>query len=94
MKRLYVGNIPYAATDDNLFNWFSECGKVASANVITDRATGRSKGFAFVEMSSESEAQNAINTLNGAEVDGRSIRVSLARERRPARFARGGGDRY
>ena len=85
--RLFVGNLPYSTTDDVLQTQFGSVGTVVSANVVTDRQTGRSRGFGFVEMGSEEEAQNAISTLNGKEMDGRALIVSEAREReeRPRR---------
>ena len=82
-KKLYVGNLPYSATDMNLNEAFSQCGTVESARVVMDRDTGRSKGFAFVEMSSDSEAQIAISKLNGANYDGRAMNVSEARPQAP-----------
>lgn len=92
-KKLYVGNLPYAATEDSLRETFSQSGTVESATVIIDRETGRSKGFGFVEMSSESEAQAAIQALNGSELGGRQIKVNEARPRAP-RDNRGGGGRW
>ena len=86
-KRLFIGNLPYTTTDDQLKSHFASAGTVTSANVIVDRQTGRSRGSGFVEMSSDDEAQNAVSTLNGSEMDGRAIVVSEAREReeRPRR---------
>jgi RNA recognition motif-containing protein len=78
-KKLYVGNLPFSATDQILVDTFSQVGTVASAKVITDRDSGRSKGFAFVEMSTDEEAQNAIQQFNGADYDGRALTVSEAR---------------
>ncbi len=78
-KKLYVGNLPYSATDEELSTRFSECGTVESSKVIIDRDTGRSKGFGFVEMSSDSEAQAAIDKLDGTDFDGRPMRVNEAR---------------
>jgi cold-inducible RNA-binding protein len=96
-NRIYVGSLPYATTDAKLEEIFSQYGTVQSAKIIIDRATGRSKGFGFVEMSSGSEAQSAIQALNGSELDGRSLTVNEARpqERRPPVFEneRHGGDR-
>ena len=92
-SKLYVGNLPYSARDDGLQELFSKAGTVVSASVITDRDSGRSKGFAFVEMSSPEEAEKAIQMFNGYSFDGRDLRVSIARprEERP----RGGGrNRY
>jgi len=78
-NKLYVGNLSYSINDTSLSNTFSECGTVVSAKVITDRDTGRSKGFGFVEMSTAEEAEAAINRFNGSEMDGRSLRVNEAR---------------
>ena len=90
-KKLYVGNLNYATTDATLSELFGAIGEVVSVSVITDRMTGRPKGFAFVEMAENSEAQEAIDQLNGREVDGRTIRVAEARPRRDDRA--GGGRR-
>ncbi len=79
--RLFVGSLSWNTTDDQLKDFFSSAGTVSSANVIVDRETNRSKGFGFVEMSSESEAQEAIASLNGKELDGRTIIVSEAKPR-------------
>ena len=87
-KRLYVGNLGYSTTEAALSELFGTIGEVSSASLITDRMTGQSKGFAFVEMLEESAAQEAINQLNGREVDGREIKVA---EARPKRDDRGGG---
>jgi RNA recognition motif-containing protein len=86
-SKLYVGRLPYATTEDELRELFAAQGTVESAVVITDRATGQSKGFGFVEMSTDAEAQAAVNALNGSEVGGRQIAVSEARpmEERPRR---------
>lgn len=95
-KKLFVGNLSYGTTDQALSDAFSKAGTVESASVIIDKMSGRSKGFGFVEMASEEEAQKAIETLNGAELDGRNITVAEARpmEDRPRRsFDRNGGDR-
>lgn len=78
-KRLFVGSLAYDATNSQLEELFSQVGKVESVNVITDRYTGRGKGFGFVEMSTEEEAQKAIKTLNGSELNGRTIVVNEAR---------------
>lgn len=78
-NRLYVGNLPYTVNDDTLCSLFSQCGRVESAKVITDRDSGRSKGFGFVEMSSGDEASAAITKFNGTEFESRSITVSEAR---------------
>lgn len=92
-RKLYVGNLTYGVDSTTLESWFSEHGTVESAQVITDRDTGRSKGFGFVEMSSPEEAQAAIAALDGTEFDGRAIRVNEAkpREDRGGRQQRGGG---
>lgn len=78
-KKLYVGNLPFSVNDNSLKSHFSAYGTVDSAKVITDRDTGRSKGFGFVEMSSSSEADDAIQALNGAEFEGRQMNVSQAK---------------
>ena len=82
-KKLYVGNLPYSATDSTLQQIFSECGQVSSAQVIMDRATGRSKGFGFVEMSSDQEASAAISKFNGADCEGRAMTVNEAKPQAP-----------
>lgn len=81
--KLYVGNLDYAVTSDQLGEFFAQAGQVVDATVITDRYSGRSKGFGFVEMSSEEEAKKAIETLNGKEFQGREIRVDEARPKKP-----------
>jgi len=78
-KKLYVGNLSYSTTSESLRAAFSQAGNVVSATVITDRMTGRSKGFGFVEFATDEEAANAISMLNGKEVDGRALNVSEAR---------------
>jgi len=78
-KRLFVGSLPYDATTSQLEELFSQAGKVESVNVITDRYTGRGKGFGFVEMATEEEAQKAIKMLNGHDLNGRTIVVNEAR---------------
>ena len=89
-KKLYVGNLPFSATDKILSDTFSQCGTVESSKIITDRDTGRSKGFGFVEMSTEAEAQEAISRFNGADYDGRPMTVNEAKPMVP-RENRGGG---
>ncbi len=79
--KLYVGNLSFQTSSGDLEQLFVAAGTVESANVITDRDTGRSRGFGFVEMASDAEAQEAINQLNGKEVDGRALTVNLARPR-------------
>ncbi|MFZ1258651.1 MAG: RNA-binding protein [Candidatus Saccharimonas sp.] len=76
---LFVGSLAYATTDDSLKAFFEQVGPVASARVITDRDSGRSKGFGFVEMENEADNQKAIDQLNGQELDGRAIAISVAR---------------
>jgi len=96
-QKLYVGNLSYDTTEDSLKDLFSQYGEVASAMIISDKIPGRSKGFGFVEMSSEEEAQKAIDALNGSEFEGRKIIVNEARpkEDRPRRnFNRGGNRNY
>jgi len=78
-KNLYVGNLDYGVTDQSLGEYFSQAGEVTSAKVITDRRTGRSKGFGFVEMSKEEEAKKAIEMFNGKDFEGRTIKVDEAR---------------
>jgi len=90
-NKLYVGGLPYAVNDDRLSEMFSEHGTVESARVITDRMTGRSKGFGFVEMSSQSEAEEAMNKLNGTQLDGRTLTVNEARPQQPRSGGGGGG---
>ncbi len=89
-KKIYVGNLPYSMTDDSLHSKFSEFGSVESAKVITDRETGRSKGFGFVEMASDDDASKAIENLNGMQFEGRALNVSEARPQEPRS---GGGGR-
>ena len=90
MMNIYVGNLPYGVTEDELRTLFEEHGEVSSANVIIDRQTGRSKGFGFVEMPTDSEAENAIEALNESAIKGRNIKVNQARPRaeRPPRQSR------
>jgi RNA recognition motif-containing protein len=88
-KKLYVGNLAYSVTDSTLEQMFAPHGSVQSVQVIMDRDTGRSKGFGFVEMGSDQEAQAAIAALNGASVDGRNLTVNEAKPRED----RGGGGR-
>lgn len=90
-KKLYVGNLPFSTTDEALHQMFSDCGSVESAKVITDRDTGRSKGFGFVEMASDDEASNAISSLNGKDFNGRAMSVSEARPQAPRTGGGGGG---
>ena len=78
-KKLYVGSLSYDTTEDSLKDLFSKAGKVESASIIIDKISGRSKGFGFVEMSTDEEAKKAIETLNGKELDGRTLMVDEAR---------------
>jgi RNA recognition motif-containing protein len=95
-NKLYVGNLAYSIRDDDLQQAFSQFGTVASAKVMMDRDTGRSKGFGFVEMGSDAEAQSAINGMNGQALDGRALVVNEARPRedRPGGGFGGGGGGY
>jgi RNA recognition motif-containing protein len=88
-RKLYVGNLSFRASGDDLTRLFSQAGTCESVSVITDRATGQSRGFAFVEMASDAEAQAAIEQLNGTEFMGRALRVNEAQEREGG----GGGGR-
>ena len=92
-NKLYVGNLAYSVRDESLQQAFGEFGTVTSAKVMMDRDTGRSKGFGFVEMGSDAEAQAAINGMNGQALEGRAIVVNEARprEERPGGFGGGGG---
>lgn len=97
-KKLYVGGLPYSTTEDSLKEAFSQAGTVESAIIISDKMTGRSKGFGFVEMSSDEEAQKAIDMFNGKDFEGRNLTVNEARpmEERPRRtggFSPRGGSR-
>jgi RNA recognition motif-containing protein len=89
-SKLYVGGLPYSATEGRLQELFSAHGTVASANVISDKITGQSRGFGFVEMSSSGEAQRAISAINGTQMDGRTLTVN---EAKPQARHDGGGDR-
>jgi len=97
-KKLYVGGLSYSTTDERLHDLFSASGNVASAKIVTDRDTGRSKGFGFVEMANDDQAQAAIAALNGSAVDGRNIVVNESRpkpegeyKKRPFNGGGGGG---
>jgi RNA recognition motif-containing protein len=94
-NKLYVGNLAYSVRDESLQQAFSQFGTVTSAKVMMDRETGRSKGFGFVEMGSDAEAQAAINGMNGQALEGRAVVVNEARPRedRPGGFGGGGGGR-
>jgi RNA recognition motif-containing protein len=92
-KKLYVGNLPFSANDESLREMFTQAGQVESAKVINDRDTGRSKGFGFVEMSTEQEAADAITKFNGVDFEGRSLTVNEARPMTPREGGGGGGGR-
>ena len=90
-RKLYIGNLPYSATESSVTEKFAESGTVESCKLISDRDTGRSKGFGFVEMATDAEARAAIENLNGVDYDGRPMKVNEAKpqQKRPG----GGGDR-
>lgn len=92
-KRIYVGGLSYSTTSDGLRQAFEAIGPVVSANVVTDRETGRSRGFGFVEMEADDNAESAIRQMNGKQLDGRTLTVNEARERapRPGGGGSGGG---
>ncbi|MEK9148257.1 MAG: RNA-binding protein [Patescibacteria group bacterium] len=95
-NKLYVGGIPYRTTEDELRTAFEEAGTVTSVSIISDRMTGRSRGFGFVEMTDEAQAQAAIDRWDGKEMDGRMLSVSMARpqgDRPPREGGQGGGGR-
>jgi len=91
-KKLYVGNLPYSITESALRDLFAQAGEVSAVSIITDRNTGRAKGFAFVEMAAEDAAQKAITQLNGQTIDERAITVAEARPQAPRNdYGSGGG---
>ncbi len=90
-NKLYVGGLSYSVTDDKLQEIFAPHGTVESARVITDRMTGRSRGFGFVEMSSQAEAEEATKNLNGTDLEGRSLTVNEAKPQQPRSGGGGGG---
>jgi RNA recognition motif-containing protein len=92
-RKLYVGNLPYSATEASLREAFSASGTVETVSLITDRDTGQSKGFGFVEMSTDAEAQAATQALNGTSLDGRQIKVSEAKPKTSGGGGGGGGRR-
>jgi RNA recognition motif-containing protein len=92
-RKLYVCNLPYSATEQSVRDAFIKCGTVASVSIISDRDTGQSKGFGFVEMSSDAEAQAAIQQLNGTSLEGRQIKVNEAKPKAPGGGGGGGGGR-
>jgi len=89
-NRLYVGNLPFHATEDLISQRFSSCGEVREVALMLDRMTGQSRGFCFVEMATPEGAEKALQTLNGQDFEGRALRVDVAQER-PARCGGGGG---
>ncbi len=91
MMKLFVGNLSFQTTQQDLMNAFTPYGNVESVHVLTDRTTGQSRGFGFVEMSDRQEAENAINALNGAELNGRTMNVNEARPKTEGGFGGGGG---
>lgn len=93
VTNIYVGNLSFSATDDDLRSAFEQYGDVTSVNIIMDRETGRSRGFAFVEMSDANGAADAIENLNGKDIAGRSVTVNEARPREPRSGGGGGGYR-
>jgi len=82
LKKLYVGNLPFSATEESLRELFEQHGPTVSVRVITDRETGRSRGFGFVEFENESNAEKALRALDGADMEGRSLRVNEAQDKR------------
>ncbi len=91
-KRLYVGNLSYDTTEDGLMAAFQQDGRqVSEVSIVTDRDTGRPRGFAFVEMANESDAQKAISAMDGTDLDGRTLKVNEAQERQPRGGGGGGG---
>ncbi len=94
MTNIYVGNLSFSSTEADIEDAFSQFGTVASVNVITDRETGRPRGFAFVEMSSDSEAQSAMEGLDGQDLGGRNLKVNIAKPREPRGGGGGGGGRW
>jgi cold-inducible RNA-binding protein len=100
-KKMYVGNMSYSTTEEALTGLFGEFGEVTSVKIITEPVTNRSRGFGFVEMTNDEEAENAIKALNGKEVDGRMLKVNEARDKnsgeggnRNNKFRKGGHQRY
>ena len=94
MYKIYVGNLSFQSSEEDLRNMFTEFGEVASVNVITDRDTGRSRGFGFVEMPDAAEGKAATEALNGKELDGRTLTVNEARPRAPRSGGGGRGERW
>ena len=94
MKNIFVGNLDFNVTEEAVRNLFERYGAVNSARIMTDRDTGRSRGFAFVEMENETEADQAISALNGYTMDGRALNVNEARPKPDRSFGAGGGNRF
>jgi len=92
--KLHIGNLPYSISEDELRELFGQAGNISSVVIIKDRYSGKSKGFGFVEMSSQTDAEEAIQRFNGSEVGGREIKVSIARPREDKGDRRGGGRRF
>ncbi len=92
-KKLYIGGLSYSTTQDTLQASFAQAGNVTSASIIMDKMTGRSRGFGFVEMATDEDAQKAIEMWNGKELDGRTLTVNVARPMEPRAPRSGGGDR-
>ncbi|HUD01223.1 MAG TPA: RNA-binding protein [Rhabdochlamydiaceae bacterium] len=90
-QKLYVGSLPYKTTEDELYQIFSQFGAIVSVKIVTDRVTGQSKGFGFVEMEKADEAQKAIESVNGSELGGRTLVVSIARPPQERERGEGGG---
>jgi len=93
-KKLYVGNLPDSATEQDLADKFAACGIVKSVKLITDHDTGRTRGFGFIEMMSEAEAHAAIDSLNGTDYEGRPMKVNEARPQQKSSGGGGGGNRW
>jgi RNA recognition motif-containing protein len=92
-NKLYVGNLSFNSTEDDITDAFAAHGTVTSVNLIMDRETGRPRGFAFVEMSNDSEANSAMQALDGKDLDGRNLKVNIAKPREPRSGGGGGGRR-
>ena len=93
-NKLYVGNLSFNSTEDEITDAFSSYGTVTSVSLITDRETGRPRGFGFVEMSSDAEAQAAMQAMDGQDLDGRSLKVNIAKPRESRGGGGGGGNRW
>jgi len=94
MKNLYVGNLPHSTTESELRTVFEAHGEVEKVNIVTDRETGRARGFAFVEMTNAGEAEKAIAALNGTELGGRALKINEAKPKTDRPRAGGGGQRF